>query len=136
MSEFDLLSVAADGMNVQRTLLDVAARNVAAAQASTPEHPYPRLVARFASADPGTAFLGVPDAADAFLGVPDNGDGDDADSDAAASRLVGTVPSGETADALTEMIAVLDAQRAYEANASVFDVGKRLAERTIDVGRV
>jgi flagellar basal body rod protein FlgC len=125
MSEFDLLSVAADGMNVQRTLLDVAARNVAAAQASTPEHPYPRLVARFASADPADAFLGVPDA-----------DDDDADSDAAASRLVGTVPSGETADALTEMIAVLDAQRAYEANASVFDVGKRLAERTIDVGRV
>ena len=35
----------------------------------------------------------------------------------------------------TEMIAVLEAQRAYEANASVFDVGKRLAERTIDVGR-
>ena len=124
MSEFDLLSVAADGMNVQRTLLDVAARNVAAAQASTPEHPYPRLVARFASAEPADAFLGVPDA------------DDDMDSDAAASRLVGTVPSGETADALTEMIAVLDAQRAFEANASVFDVGKRLAERTIDVGRV
>ncbi|HTD32907.1 MAG TPA: flagellar basal body rod C-terminal domain-containing protein [Candidatus Elarobacter sp.] len=124
MSEFDLLSVAAGGMNVQRTLLDVAARNVAAAQASTPEHPYPRLVARFAKADPADAFLGVPD------------DDDDAESDAAASRLVGTVPSGETADALTEMIAVLDAQRAYEANASVFDVGKRLAERTIDVGRV
>jgi flagellar basal-body rod protein FlgC len=124
MSEFDLLSVAADGMNVQRALLDVAARNVAAAQASTPEHPYPRLVARFAQADPADAFLGAPD-----------GD-DDAESDAGATRLVGTVPSGETADALTEMIAVLDAQRAYEANASVFDVGKRLAERTIDVGRV
>jgi flagellar basal body rod protein FlgC len=34
------------------------------------------------------------------------------------------------------MVAVLDAQRAYEANASIFDVGKRLAERTIDVGRL
>jgi flagellar basal body rod protein FlgC len=52
MSEFDLLTVAADGMNVQRTLLDVAARNVAAAQASSPQHPYPRLVARFASPAP------------------------------------------------------------------------------------
>ncbi len=134
MSEFDLLSVAADGMNVQRTLLDVAARNVAAAQASTPEHPYPRLVARFASADPADTSFGVPNPADAFLGVPDADD--DVDSDAAASRLVGTVPSGETADALTEMIAVLDAQRAFEANASVFDIGKRLAERTIDVGRM
>lgn len=120
MSEFDLLSVAADGMGVQRALLDVAARNVAAAQASTPQHPYPRLVARFAAADPADAFL---DAA---------GDGDD---DAGGTRFAGTIRSGETADALTEMIAVLDAQRAYEANASVFDVGKKLADRTLDVGR-
>jgi flagellar basal body rod protein FlgC len=121
MSEFDLLSVAADGMDVQRTLLDVAARNVAAAQASTPAHPYPRLVAHFASAEPADALdtLGDPDASD----------------DAPATRLLGTVPSGETSDALTEMIAVLDAQRAYETNASVFDVGKRLVERTIDLGR-
>ncbi|HEX3464602.1 MAG TPA: flagellar basal body rod C-terminal domain-containing protein [Candidatus Elarobacter sp.] len=125
MSELDILSVAAGGMGVQRALLDVAARNVAAAQASTPEHPYPRLVARFASADPADAFLGVPD------------DEENAgDEDGGGARLAGTVRSGETADALTEMIAVLDAQRAYEANASVFDVGKRLAERTIDVGRL
>ncbi|MEA2665854.1 MAG: hypothetical protein QOI11_2798, partial [Candidatus Eremiobacteraeota bacterium] len=51
------------------------------------------------------------------------------------TRFVGTVRSGESADALTEMIAVLDAQRAYEANASIFDVGKRLAERTLTVGQ-
>ena len=90
MSEFDLLSVASDGMSMQRALLDVAARNVAA---------------------------------------------EDGDSDGRETRLVATVPNGETADALTEMIAVLDAQRAYEANASVFDAGKKLAERTLDVGR-
>ena len=124
MSELDVLSVAAGGMGVQRALLDVAARNVAAAQASTPEHPYPRLVARFASADPADAFLDVP------------GDEDDAGDEDRGPRLAAMVRSGETADALTEMIAVLDAQRAYEANASVFDVGKRLAERTIDVGRL
>ena len=121
MSEFDVLSVAADGMGVQRTLLDVAARNVAAAQASTPQHPYPRLVARFAAADPVDAFLDPP------------GDGED---DPPGTHFAGTSRSGETADALTEMIAVLDAQRAYEANASVFDAGKKLAERTLDVGRV
>ncbi|HYZ16593.1 MAG TPA: flagellar basal body rod C-terminal domain-containing protein [Candidatus Acidoferrum sp.] len=121
MSEFDLLTVAADGMNVQRTLLDVAARNVAAAQASSPQHPYPRLVARFAS----------PLAED----EPDRFADPDGDPDGAGTRFVGTVRGGETADALTEMIAVLDAQRAYEANASIFDVGKRLAERTLEVGR-
>ncbi len=133
MSEFDLLSVAADGMNVQRTVLDVAARNVAAAQASTPEHPYPRMIARFADAQAAAAD-GIPD--------PDPGDGggvdggsDDDGADAPLTRFTGTVRSGESADALTEMIAVLDAQRAYEANASVFDIGKRLAERTLTVGQ-
>ena len=125
MSEFDLLTTAADGMSVQRAMLDVAARNVAAAQASTPAHPYARLVAQFshAEADDGDGGAFDPD--------PFAADGDDA----ARTRFVGSVPGGETADALTEMIAVLQAQRAYEANASVFDVGKRLAERTIDVGR-
>jgi flagellar basal body rod protein FlgC len=122
MAEFDLLNVAAGGMSTQRALLDVAARNVAAAQASTPEHPYPRLVARLAA---------PPAPADPFE-PPDFGD----DEPDAAPALLGTVQSGEVADALTEMIAVLDAQRAYEANASVFDVGKRLAERTLDVGRL
>ena len=122
MSEFDVLSVAADGMSVQRTLLDVAARNVAAAQAATPEHPYPRLVARFTAAQPD----------DGFDPVPDDGESPD---DVNWTRFTGTVRGGDTADSLTEMIAVLDAQRAYEANASVFDVGKKLAERTLDVGR-
>jgi flagellar basal body rod protein FlgC len=124
MSEFDLLAVAADGMSVQRALLDVAARNVAAAQASTPQHPYPRLVARFAAPNE--------DGDDASFEFPD----DDEERDDARTRLIGTARAGESADALTEMIAVLDAQRAYEANASVFDVGKKLTERTLDLGRV
>ncbi|MFN2461982.1 MAG: flagellar basal body rod C-terminal domain-containing protein [Candidatus Velthaea sp.] len=117
-AEFDLLSTAAGGMDAQRAVLDIAARNVAAAQASTPGHPYPRLVAEIAAA------------------APDAGDGEtDDDGDADLMPLVRTRSERGTGDALTEMIAVLDAQRAYEANASVFDVGKRLAERTLDVGR-
>jgi len=133
MSEFDLLSIAADGMGVQRALLDVAARNVAAAQASSPEHAYARLVARVATRDPDEPELAgldrvlASDAVDAF-------DGAESD-DAPAVRVAGVSRSGESVDALTEMIAVLDARRAYEADASIFDVGKRLAERTLDVGR-
>ena len=119
MNEFDLLSVAAAGMDVQRAMLDVAARNVAAAQASTPEHPYPRLVARFVTPDP----------------VDVAGDPDEPAEDGGGPRFVGTVPTNESADAIAEMIAVLDAQRAYEANASVFDAGKRLAERTLLIGQ-
>jgi flagellar basal body rod protein FlgC len=142
MSELDLLSLAADGMSVQRTMLDVAARNVAAAQASTPQHSYPRLVARFTGTQATTLPDGIPEPGEDFGGWDDVGTGEGGDGAVAAgadgaggTRFVGTARSGESADALTEMIAVLDAQRAYEANASIFDIGKRLAERTLTVGQ-
>ncbi len=111
-------------MSAQRSVLDLAARNVAAAQASTPNHPYARLVAQL-----GTAPEPTDD--DAF-----DATGNDLDDAAAAGSPVVSVRSEPgSGDALTEMIAVLDAQRAYEQNASIFDIAKRLAERTIDIGR-
>jgi flagellar basal body rod protein FlgC len=122
-NEMDLLTSAADGMRVQRSVLDLAARNVAAAQASTPNHPYSRLIAQIGNAaDPSD---------DPFAAGAD--DFDQAETDAAA--VIGVHAEPGSGDALTEMIAVLDAQRAYEQNASIFDTAKRLAERTIDIGR-
>jgi flagellar basal body rod protein FlgC len=106
MSEFDLLARAAAGMDVQRTVLDIEARNVAAAQVSSPGREFQRIVAR----------------------IDEGGD--------EGPRVLGTRAIPASADALTEMIGVLDAQRAYEMDASVFDIGKRLAERTIDIGRL
>jgi flagellar basal body rod protein FlgC len=118
----NLLTSAAAGMSAQRSVLDLAARNVAAAQASSPNHPYARLVAEL-----GTA----PESAD-----DDTFDGSDfADPAATGSPVVSVRSEPGSGDALTEMIAVLDAQRAYEQNASIFDTAKRLAERTLDIGR-
>jgi flagellar basal body rod protein FlgC len=105
MSELDLLAAGATGMERQRTVLELAARNVAAAQASTPGHEYHRLVADFE---------------------------DDVD-DGEEPHVRET---NEPVDALTEMVSMLDAQRSYEANASIFDVGKRIAERAIDLDRL
>jgi len=119
MTELDLLDRAAGGMAVQRDLLDLSARNVAAAQASTPGHPYARLVADFTSA-------------------ADGGDDDDDDGlgDAAGiPQISGVHRERGSGDPLTELIAVLDAQRAYESDASLFDVGKHIVERTLDVER-
>ena len=110
MTDFDLLDVAARGMSAQRTMLDLAARNVAAAQAAPPGHPYQRLVAH-------------------LVEMPDDG----VDDETADPVSVSSEPG--TGDALTELIATLDAQRAYEADASIFDIGKRLAERTLDIER-
>ena len=86
----------------QREMLELSARNVAAAQASTPGHEYHRLVADFIDGD------------DEGLRVRE---------------------TNEPADALTEMVSMLDAQRNYEANATIFDVGKRIAERAIELER-
>jgi flagellar basal body rod protein FlgC len=120
VTDFGLLDVAARGMAAQRALLDIDARNVAAAQAALPGHPYQRLVAHFVAAPPAGPF-DVPD--------PDGGDADDSGDPVAVTSETGT------GDALTELIATLDAQRAFEADASIFDIGKRLAERTLDIER-
>jgi flagellar basal-body rod protein FlgC len=134
MNEFDVLSAASAGMDAQRAALDLAARNVAAAEAASPNGSFERLVPRFALAPSEPESAGSDDGFDA----PDDKDPfDDSGAGGAAVRYLGAVPEhGVDADAITEMVAVLDAQRAYEANASVFDIGKRLAERTIDVGRL
>jgi flagellar basal body rod protein FlgC len=118
MSEFALLGAAADGMARQRILLDTAARNIAAAQASTPDRPEPRMAAVFANA--------VDAASD---------DAEDGDASGDGEPAFTLRPTGEPADAIGELIAALDAQRGYESDASLFDIGKRLAERTLDVGR-
>jgi flagellar basal-body rod protein FlgC len=131
MSEFDILSSAAAGMDAQRAALDVAARNVAAAE-TVPDGSFARLVPRFAvrSAAAGE----VP----AAFEPPEEPGGDDDEREASPPvRFLSAVPqAGSEVDAVTEMVAVLDAQRAFEANASVFDLGKHLAERTIDLGRL
>ncbi len=124
----DLLTSAASGMSAQRSLLDLAARNVAAAQAGTPDHPYSRLVAQFGGSDQALSDKALGDGFDPALDDP-------AAMSGAGSTIVGVHREPGSGDALTEMIAVLDAQRAYEQHASIFDTAKRLAERTIDLGR-
>ena len=102
MSELDILASGAAGMARQHEMLEISARNVAAAQASSPAHEYHRLVAEFMD-------------------------------DESEFRVRET---NEPVDALTEMVSMLDAQRSYEADATIFDVGKRIAERAIDLERL
>ena len=107
---FDLLDSAASGMDAQRAALDVAARNVAAAEAAGPNAEYARAVPEFRVVD---------DRGESLL------------------EFAGThVESGTNVDLLTEMIAVMNASRAYESDASLFDAGKTLAEKTIELERL
>ena len=125
--EFDILKNAAAGMDAERSALEVAARNVAAAEADGTA--FERLVPRFAVAAP-------PEAADAGDGYEPPDPDTEGDDDLPVRYLGATPERGVAPDAVAEMVAVLDAQRAYEGDASVFDIGKRLAERTIEMGRL
>ena len=107
----DLLDSAASGMDAQRAALDVAARNVAAAEAAGPNAEYARMIPDFT--------------------VVESDDGE------AMVRFAGAHQErGTNVDILTEMIAVMNASRAYESNAALFDEGKTLAEKTIELGRL
>lgn len=111
MDVFGLLKTAASGMDAQRAVLDVEARNVAAAEAAGPKGSYDRLVADF------RLVRG-------------------ANGDAEIAAIGSHVQRGTGVDMLTEMVSVLNASRAFEANASVFEIGKQLAQRTVDMGRL
>ena len=107
----ELLDAAASAMDAQRASLDVAARNVAAAEAAGPNAEYQRSIPVFQ--------------------IVDSDDGD------ARVEFAGTRSErGTNVDILTEMIAVMNASRAYESDASIFEVGKTLAEKTVDLERL
>ena len=106
----DILDAAASGMDAQRAALDVAARNVAAAEAAGPNADYARMIPIFRI--------------------------DDANDDLRVEFAGTRTEPGTNVDILTEMIAVMNASRAYESDASIFEVGKRLAEKTIDLERL
>lgn len=135
MNDFGILAAAADGMAAERGALDVAARNVALAQTADPHHRVRRLEPRFAFAASSEEGDGDDDLTFAALVGRDAGDDVDAQTRAPVVRFTGAVPGVGDADAMTEMVAALDAQRAYESNASIFQLGKHLAERTIDIER-
>ncbi len=89
MSEFDILSASAAGMDAQRSALDVAARNVAAAEATSDGGSFARLVPQYAlgtlpgdAGDPGAVEPPDPDA-----GAGDGGP--DASAATEAVRYVG-----------------------------------------------
>jgi flagellar basal body rod protein FlgC len=106
----DLLATAASGMDAQRAALDICARNVAAAEAAGRDGRFARLVPQFS--------------------IAEDGDGTTVQFTGARQER------GSNVDVVTEMISVMNASRAYEADASLFDVGKTLAQRTIDMGRL
>jgi flagellar basal body rod protein FlgC len=136
MNDFAILGAASSGMQAQRLAMDVEARNVALAQTGDARHPAHGLVPEFADVLASSEGADDPSEPDFTNDASaDDASGEDRASGAAVI-FAGAHPSAAPIDSISEMINVLDSQRAYEANASIFDIGKRLSERTIDMGRL
>jgi flagellar basal body rod protein FlgC len=148
-SDFDILAYAASGMEAQRGALEVAAHNIALSQTATPDHPVKAYAPVFSSSDnamSGGAFASL--VRSASSDDDDDNDTDSSDdssgSSSALSAIGGNGTQGLVAmtgmkmtntdiNPISQMMDLINAQRAYESNASVFDLGKTLASKTIDL---
>jgi len=149
MSLFTSLDIAASGMTAQRLRMDIVANNIANASTTrTPEGgPFQRRLAVFASRNeqpPNT-------------GYPPGGAWDDDILPYQGVRVVGIVKDqkpfnivydpghpdadefGNVAypnvDPIMEMVDLIESNRAYESNLSVFETTKTLLMRTLTMGR-
>ncbi len=104
------MEAAAGAMSAQRAALDAAARNLAAEEAAGPKGTYERQTPIFRVVDAGGT---------------------------AQVKVVGMRRErGRDADAMTEMLAVMQATRTYESDAALFDADKHLVQQTIRMGQL
>ncbi|MBX5491506.1 MAG: flagellar basal body rod protein FlgC [Chloroflexi bacterium] len=150
MGVLNVLRIAGSALTAQRLRMDVTASNIANAEATaTPEGgPYraervvfaPRGRLSFANtfrllrreSDPAPVGEGVQVQAIVASPQPPRQVYDPTHPDADADGYV-TYPN---VDLVTEMTDLLSASRAYEANLTVINVAKNMAQRALDIGRV
>lgn len=152
MSMFSSFNVNASGMTAQRLRMDVISENVANANTTRTEDgtPYTRKIVTFATKGAegtthASAFHKVLKGASAAYvgqGVKVNGIYEDKESE---QNLVYD-PSHPDADEngyvwypnvniVTEMTNLIDASRAYEANATAFNASKSIAQQGLQMGQ-
>ncbi|MDE2573057.1 MAG: hypothetical protein KGM44_11120 [bacterium] len=133
MSEFDLFHLAGSGMEAQHTALAVAAENIASADAWTPHGVYRRKVAELSLVD---GPFGAELHARVRLSRQDARWRFDPGSPRAER---GGVHRGYVAvspvDTVSEMVAMLGAERGYESDAAVLDVVKSGISHALEVER-
>ncbi len=137
MNEFDIMNISASGMSANRLRIDVISNNIANAETTrTPEGgPYRRKVPIFAEYLKRSG-LGYKPSGVAVVKIAE---------DPSPFRLVYD-PSHPDADengyvkmpnvnVLREMVDLINAQRAYEANVSAFNTVKAMINSALQIGR-
>ncbi|MCL6451717.1 MAG: flagellar basal body rod protein FlgC [Acetobacteraceae bacterium] len=148
MRLFSAIDTSASGLTAERLRMEVIANNLANAEATrTPEGgPYRRQVAVFAPRLGASAFA-------RFLGRLIGG----RSAAGEGVRVVGIVPDPTpfkvkydpghpdanpqgyvelpNVDVVKEMVDLIAASRAYEANITALEAGKQMAQRSLEIGR-
>lgn len=141
MGFFDIADISTSGMTAEQTRLDVIAQNIANAETThTPEGgPYKRRSVQF-----------MPIGTSPFATIFSNKIGggvrvNKVSPDNSPPRLVfdPNHPDADTTGYVkypninisNEMVDLLSASRAYEANVTMFNLAKSMEQRTLDIGR-
>jgi flagellar basal-body rod protein FlgC len=139
MSIFKSMDVSASGLTAQRQRLDVIAENLANVNTTrTPQGgPYKRksVILGARPAEDFDSLLGSPEKVE-VLQVVSNSEGlrseyDPGHPDANKNGMV-LYPN---VNPVSEMVHLLLASRAYEANVAALRTGKNMAQKTLEIGR-
>lgn len=139
MSYTDIFAVSAAGMNLERTRVDVAALNLANANTVVggPEGSYRPLRVVAIAGTPGVSFAGLIDANSASpqFEVRESNTGarrvhEPGHPFADAQGFV----SYAGVDSAQEMMTLLTATRAYEANVAAMNSSRTMAMKALDIG--
>ncbi len=149
MSLYSSLDIASSGMTAQRLRMDLVASNIANASTTRTEQggPFRRRLAIFATrtiTPPRTGYAPGQDWGKDLMpyqGVRVVGIGEDQrpfeivyDPGHPDADEFGNV-AYPNVDTITEMVDLIESNRAYEANMSVFETAKSLLMRTLTMGR-
>ena len=137
MGLFSSMRISGSALTAQRLRMDVIAGNIANADTTRlngQRQPYQRQQVIFQPLNQGTGAAG--DGLQVAAIVKDQSEGrqvyDPANPDADPATGLVAYPNVDTT---TEMTDMLSASRAYEANVTVLNSIKQMAQRSIDLGR-
>ena len=127
MGLFQSFNISASGMTAERFRTDIIAQNIANVNTTSTKDgtPYRRKIVTFSEKNV-TPFSQIYSSSTDFIKEYDPSN-PDADADGYVSY-----PNVNT---VTEMTNLIDATRAYEANATAFEASKSMAEKGLQIGK-
>lgn len=128
MSLNSALKISSTGLAAERFRMDVISSNIANANSMKVGNkmPYKRRVVELAGGEDGVQITGVAEDQAPFRVVPDPGNPNaDAQGNVTYSNI----------EPVTEMVNMMSASRAYEANIAAFNSAKSMIKEALDIGK-